>query len=79
MSHCIDPAPNAAGAQVGTIAPGGMASAALPMSYSAEKTATPPAGAPLLLLQVAVKHQGGVFYYKDTVALQVLLSERVGP
>ena len=64
--------------QLGPIAPGGSAAAALPMVHNADKVAAAAAGASLLLLQVAVKHAGGVFYYKDLVSLEVVLNERAG-
>ena len=66
---------NAAPLQVGSIAPGAAATAALAMVYSADKVAPPAAGAPALQLQVAVKNSQGVFYFKDLVPLPAILVE----
>ena len=67
---------NGAALQVPAIAPGASASAALPMMLSADKVAAPPAGAPPLLLQVAIKNNQGVFYFKDVLPLRAVLTEQ---
>jgi hypothetical protein len=68
---------NAAALAVGTIPPGGVATVALTMAHSPEKVAPPVAGASPLMLQVAVKNNAGIFYFKDLMPFDVLLKETV--
>ena len=68
---------NAAALAVGTIPPGGVATVALTMAHNPEKVAPPVAGASPLMLQVAVKNNAGIFYFKDLMPFDVLLKETV--
>lgn len=68
----------AAPLQVGTIQAGGAARASVGMLHLADKLAPAPPGASPLLLQVALKNSAGVFYFKDLVPFDSILTQGGG-